>query len=352
MKVENIDIGKIKANPNQPRKYFDIDKMSELMLSVTAKEIISPITVRSDNNGGYEVIAGERRFRAMGELNKNPIPCIIRNVDDTEALEISVIENLQRINLTSTEVEDAIYNIWKTDKYPTHNKLADAIGFSQPHTTNAILAYESRHKLNLPKKVNDAVSTQAVAYSDRLAPEVQKKVLVLVANKKITAHDVKKTVNDLKQFKEPEQQLEVLDKVISIRKDAKVNAKKLEDNMVEEFVQIAKGNKMPTNEVVDVSLKDLNKIYKSYSSAMKHTFWTDIRCLPANQRDVALDSGIALFLQLAKLIKDGDRMDKMNDVKDGKIKLNCKTKMMILNHTKLSDEQVEWAKEKYKDIGE
>ena len=95
-KVERVKLTDIVPNPFQPRKTFSTDKMEDLVSSIREKGVIQPVLVRK-NQDRYEIIAGERRFRAAQELQYDEIPAIVKeNIDDATSLEISIIENIQR----------------------------------------------------------------------------------------------------------------------------------------------------------------------------------------------------------------------------------------------------------------
>lgn len=107
-----IPVDKIRTNPNQPRKYFDPDELSSLGESIRRNGILQPLSVRAeDENGKYELIAGERRLRAAAESGFDRVPCIVINADSTQAAVYSVIENLQRRDLNFFEEALAIESL-------------------------------------------------------------------------------------------------------------------------------------------------------------------------------------------------------------------------------------------------
>ena len=119
MELKMIELKQIHANPLQPRQEFDREKLQELANSIKEGELLQPIVVR-ENGSGYEIVAGERRYKAFQILKEDKIPAIVRKIkDDTDALEKSLIENLQRDDLTSVERENAVYELWKSNRYET-----------------------------------------------------------------------------------------------------------------------------------------------------------------------------------------------------------------------------------------
>ena len=100
-----ISLNKIQVNPNQPRTNFDTSEIDNLVISIKELGIIQPITVREITNGKYEIISGERRFRASTKAGLNSIPCYIRGVEnETDLLKMSLVENVQRVDLDPIEI--------------------------------------------------------------------------------------------------------------------------------------------------------------------------------------------------------------------------------------------------------
>ena len=104
-KVKYIKIHDIMPNVNQPRKTFNEEKIEELALSIKEHGIIQPIVVRKKSKG-YEIVAGERRWRAAIKADLNQVPCLIRNLDDEQNMLIAIIENMQREDLNPIEVKE------------------------------------------------------------------------------------------------------------------------------------------------------------------------------------------------------------------------------------------------------
>lgn len=132
-----VPIEKLQANPNQPRRTFSADQLDELAASVKEKGIIQPLIVREINDGGYEIVAGERRWRAAQMAQLHDIPVIVREFDDTEVLEVAIIENIQRADLNAVE-EAAGYKQLMDRFGHTQEKLAEALGKSRSHIANLL----------------------------------------------------------------------------------------------------------------------------------------------------------------------------------------------------------------------
>ncbi len=132
-----VPIEKLQANPNQPRRTFSPEQLDELAASVKEKGIIQPLIVRSIGEGAYEIVAGERRWRAAQMAQLHDIPVIVRDFDDTEVLEVAIIENIQRADLNAVE-EAAGYKQLMDRFGHTQEKLAEALGKSRSHIANLL----------------------------------------------------------------------------------------------------------------------------------------------------------------------------------------------------------------------
>ncbi|MDA7423406.1 ParB/RepB/Spo0J family partition protein [Thalassococcus lentus] len=148
-----IPIENIAPNPDQPRRHFSKDQLEELSNSIRAKGVLQPLIVRLDpkNEGQYQIVAGERRWRAAQIAQVHELPVIVRDFDDTEVLEVAIIENIQRADLNA--IEEAAGYRQLMDKFGhTQEKLAEALGKSRSHIANLL------RLLNLPPSVQDMVS--------------------------------------------------------------------------------------------------------------------------------------------------------------------------------------------------
>ena len=156
-----ISIKDIQKNPYQPRKEFDANKLQELAQSIKENGIIQPIIVRQSPIIGYEILAGERRYRASLLAGLTSIPAIVKSLSDKEMMVQSIIENLQRENLNPVEEARAFESL--INKGFTHTEIADQMGKSRPYISNSI------RLLSLPEhilsKVEDSKLSQAHARS-------------------------------------------------------------------------------------------------------------------------------------------------------------------------------------------
>jgi ParB family chromosome partitioning protein len=149
---EEISVGRrialnlIEANPDQPRSM--LGDLSDLKASIEAKGVLEPILVRPREGGRFSIIAGERRFRAAMEAGLNELPCIVLDVSDAEVLEIALIENLQRKDLSPLEEADGYLTLQERHHY-THEKIAQTVGKSRVTIT------ETLSLARLPLRVKD-----------------------------------------------------------------------------------------------------------------------------------------------------------------------------------------------------
>lgn len=130
-----IEISKIHPNPNQPRTEFDDEALEELAASIRANGIISPITLRKISDDNYQIIAGERRYRASKLAGLDKIPAYIRDVDDGQVMEMALIENIQREDLNAIEIALS-YNSLVATLNITQEALAERVGKKRATITN------------------------------------------------------------------------------------------------------------------------------------------------------------------------------------------------------------------------
>lgn len=189
---KQIDIEKIKANENQPRTIFDDEKIAELAMSIKENGLIQPLIVRKYNRN-YQIIAGERRYRACKLAGLKTVPCIIKDIDDKQMDTYAIIENIQREDLTP--IEEA--NAYKT--------LIDTYGMSQTELANKVGKKQSTiaNKLRLLKlsdEVKDALKSKQITERHAramlsLQPEKQEEVLHEVIDKSLNVKQTETLIN-------------------------------------------------------------------------------------------------------------------------------------------------------------
>ncbi len=136
-RLEDVPVGSIVPNPNQPRVHFDEESMAELAASITEVGVLQPILVRAVGDGSYELIAGERRWRAARRAGLALVPAIVRTSDELGSVEKALVENLHREDLTPLE-EAAAYQQLIEDFHLTHEQIAGRMGKSRSAVTNTL----------------------------------------------------------------------------------------------------------------------------------------------------------------------------------------------------------------------
>ncbi len=136
--VSILPIDLLVPNRDQPRRDFDPDQLSELARSIRDKGVLQPLIVRPNPAGaGYEIVAGERRWRAAQQAQLHEVPAIVRDYSDQEVLEVAIVENIQRADLNP--VEEALAYRTLTDRFGhTQERIAEALGKSRSHVANAM----------------------------------------------------------------------------------------------------------------------------------------------------------------------------------------------------------------------
>ena len=153
---DEIDVNDISANPKQPRTVFDEDQLTELALSIKEVGLLQPPVVRAIGNGKYQLIMGERRFRAAKLAGLKSIPVIIRQTSDDQLLREALVENIHRSQLNPLE-EGAAYQQLLNDFGYTHDELASKLSKSRPVITNTM------RLLNLPPAVQRRVAAGVIS---------------------------------------------------------------------------------------------------------------------------------------------------------------------------------------------
>jgi ParB family chromosome partitioning protein len=143
-----LSMDRLDPNPNQPRRLFNEESLEDLSNSIKEMGVIQPLVVRPRENNRYEIVAGERRWRAAKIAGYSTIPAIVRDVSDSESLEIALIENLQRENLNPLDTAEAYGMLINKYSY-THDALAKRIGKDRSNITNHV------RLLNLPDPIKE-----------------------------------------------------------------------------------------------------------------------------------------------------------------------------------------------------
>lgn len=190
-----LPIEKLKANLNQPRRDFDEDSLKELAASIKSKGIIQPIVVRqSKGNESYEIVAGERRWRAAQIAGLDRVPVVVRELTDDEVLEIAIVENIQREDLNS--IEEALAFRQLMDRFGhTQEQLSEALAKSRSHIANTL------RLLNLPDLVQKMIRAGKLSAGHARAligNENAESLAQQIVDKKLSVREVESLVQKAK----------------------------------------------------------------------------------------------------------------------------------------------------------
>lgn len=209
--LQDIAIASLKPGIYQPRKDMSPEALEELSASIQSQGIIQPIVVRPLNTGGYEIIAGERRWRAAKQAGLKQVPCLIKPVDDRAAIAMALIENIQREDLNAIEEAQALERLQDEFKL-THQQVADVIGKSRTTVSNLL-------RLNqLADAVKRLVETKQLEMGHArallmLEGERQEEIAERVAKKQLTVRQteqlVKKCLSDTTEEKNVLEDVEI-----------------------------------------------------------------------------------------------------------------------------------------------
>ncbi len=196
-----IDIHKITPNLKQPRKLFNEEKLEELAESIEMHGLIQPIVVNSIDSG-YEIIAGERRWRASKKAGIKEVPCIIKKISEKQHMLLALIENLQREDLNPVE-EARAYEFMRENYAMTQEEVAVNVGKSRPFVTNTL------RLLKLMPEVQEMILTNKISNGHGRAlinidnSDLQLKIAKEIIKKGLSVRQVEKLVKELKEEKKP-----------------------------------------------------------------------------------------------------------------------------------------------------
>jgi len=263
--VSLIPINEIRPNPHQPRKTFDDEKIAELAASIKEHGVVQPILLRSTADG-YELIAGERRWRAAKIAGLKSIPAITKEFSDAQMMEIALIENIQRENLNPIEEALAYKKLMDTFAL-TQSQLAEKVGKSRPAVANVL------RLLNLPSEIQSGVSRGTISFGHAKALlavddpiKLQKIYLKIVENN----YSVRQTEELIKEMNSKSVNVSRrTNKNTPKANNASVHLKSIENNLAEKLgtkVKIVTGTNKGKIEIEYYSTEDLERILEIISN--------------------------------------------------------------------------------------
>ena len=195
--LQKINISQIQPNPKQPRKNFNDDDLKELATSIKNQGLIQPVVVRELNNNQFEIVAGERRWRASQIAGLHEIDCVIKDYKEIDVLESALIENIQREDLNVIEEANAYKGLIEI-KSITNEKLAKLVGKSSSHVSNIL------RLLELDNKIQEMVINGSLSMGHARAligvPDAVNKANEII-KKNLSVRDVEKFTSKFKKTK-------------------------------------------------------------------------------------------------------------------------------------------------------
>ena len=253
--VLDLPLNELRPNPYQPRKTFDEQSLKELANSIERSGVLQLIIVRRSQIKGYEIIAGERRFRASKLAGKTNIPAIIRDFDEEMMMQIAVLENLQREDLNPLEEAEAYDMLMKNLKL-TQAQVAERLGKSRPYIANYL------RLLSLPKLVKEMVQEERLSMGQArtLLGLKDKSNLLKLANRcvkeNLTVRQLEKLVSEMNEAKEKK-------KIPRLMKEKPYYLRESEERLMDKFgtsVAIQEKNGKGKIEIEYLSQNDLTRI--------------------------------------------------------------------------------------------
>ena len=210
-----VQIKDIQKNPYQPRKEFSEEKIQELAQSIKENGLIQPIIVRKSPVLGYEILAGERRYRASIAAGLSEVPVIVKQLSDQDMMLHSIIENLQRENLNPIEEAKAYQSL--IDKGFTHTEIAEKMGKSRPYITNLV------RLLGLPKHILTEVESGRLSQAHarlliQLSSDKQDKLLNRIQTENLSVRQVEQILQKTKKSSKKEKDYFVKEEEQTLKK--------------------------------------------------------------------------------------------------------------------------------------
>lgn len=193
--INEVEIALIYPNPNQPRTHFDEESLTELANSIRELGVISPVTLRKNDDETYLIIAGERRFRAAKSIGLTSIPAYVKTAADEEVMEMALIENIQREDLNAIEIALTFYRLMEEYKL-TQDRLSDRVGKKRATIANylRLLRLPAEIQMGLKNKKIDMGHARAILGLSE--PAVQLKLYDLILKKDLNVRKVEEMVRN------------------------------------------------------------------------------------------------------------------------------------------------------------
>lgn len=245
--IIEVNLDELRANPYQPRKNFDEEHLKELAQSIKEHGVFTPIIIKKSIKG-YDIIAGERRVRASKMAGLERIPAIVRYFTDEQMMEIALLENLQRENLSAIE-EARAYQTMIERLDLTQEQLSKKVGKSRSHITNLIGI------LRLPESIRQMVQTNTLSMSHaRILSKLENENQIIELAQKIVNENI--PVREIEKLTENKE----IEKKVKIERKPKINPYKYVEDMIREKLDAKVKIKENKIEISFVNDADLNRI--------------------------------------------------------------------------------------------
>ena len=214
--TDQIDINKIEPNENQPRKNFDEDALNDLADSIKQHGLIQPLVLKEGKKGFYQIIAGERRWRASRLAGLKTVPAIVKEYSDQEVMEIALIENIQREDLNPIEEAEAYHQL--IEEYQLkQDEVAEKVSKSRAAITNSLRLLKLDERVRgmvIDEKIKGGHARALLAIEDK---ELQYKTAITVFDQRMSVRETEKLVKKvLSDAKEPKKEQDTKDNQMSV----------------------------------------------------------------------------------------------------------------------------------------
>lgn len=219
--INEVPLSKIQPNPDQPRRIFEEEALSELSVSIKQLGVIQPITLRKVDDDNYQIIAGERRYRASLLAGKEAIPAYIKTADDENVMEMALIENIQREDLNSIEVALAYQNLIESYNL-TQEQLSERIGKKRTTISNYLRLLKLPAEIQMAirdKKIEMAHARTLVTIED---PQIQLDVYELILEDELSVRKVEEYVRAINKGETLEDVIQE-NKIVDLAKKGKIS---------------------------------------------------------------------------------------------------------------------------------
>lgn len=248
LELQYIPVNKIRPNPHQPREDFPQEALEELASSIKEHGLVQPIVVRKEKDG-YMIVAGERRWRAYQLAKIEKVPAVVKDVEDKEILLESLLENINRENLTWSEQENAIWDLWKSGAFRDYEELGRKLGKKVKDQAGfverQIAAKQIRDKYKAPESVSTQILTEVARIPDE---QTRRLVIQRVVSEKLGVHDMRDFIQTISKAPESLRKA-VIEKRIDIEDARPLVEHGIPEEMVDETVQELETRKKEFDEI-------------------------------------------------------------------------------------------------------